>query len=259
MKNNPTTRFSNTVEYYVKYRPSYPQSIITFLQDKCGISTDKLIADIGSGTGIFTKLLLDNHYKVIAIEPNNEMREKAEWLLSSYPNFKSSNATAENTELEDHSIDVITAATAFHWFDRVKTHREFFRILKPSGWCILLWNLRRVDASPLMNEYENLLQKYGIDYVNVAAEKLDEKIISEFYLPIKVGVEKFSNMQRLDWAGFQGRILSTSYTPKPGHPNFDSMLQAAKKIFDQNQDQGYIEFFYTTKLYYGRLSAKQKE
>lgn len=247
-----TQRFSNTIEYYAKYRPSYPPEILQLLTKECGFTVNTVIADIGSGTGIFAKLLLEQGYKVFAIEPNAEMRAEAEQLLAHQVNFISINASAEATSLEDNSVDCITAATAFHWFDRNKTKPEFKRILKPGGWCFLIWNLRMTSTSLLMQEYENLLLKYGIDYKAVAAEKISEEVVRQFFEPHPLKIVTFPNKQRFDWEGFQGRLLSTSYSPKPGQPQHEEMLQAAKKLFAAHQQQGYVEFSYTTKCYYGR-------
>src|SRR5689334_2737571 len=128
MISNSTKRFSNRVEQYVKYRPSYPKEIIPFLEKNAGLNSSFVIADIGSGTGISTKLFLDNGNKVFAIEPNNEMRKKGEELLRDHSSFISINGTAEQTTLADGSIDMIVAGQAFHWFDAGKTKSEFRRI-----------------------------------------------------------------------------------------------------------------------------------
>src|SRR5438552_226529 len=126
--NNSTTRFSNRVEQYVKYRPSYPKEIIPFLENTIDLNPSFVIADIGSGTGISSKIFLANGNTVYAVEPNNEMRNKAEELLWQYDSFISINGTAEQTTLADTSADMIVAGQAFHWFDAVKAKIEFRRI-----------------------------------------------------------------------------------------------------------------------------------
>lgn len=85
----PKSRFNNRAENYDRYRPSYPESIINFLEETIGLSENSIIADIGSGKGISTKIFLDNGNTVYAVEPNNDMRQLAEKLLSSYNNFYS--------------------------------------------------------------------------------------------------------------------------------------------------------------------------
>ncbi len=249
----PTTRFSHTVEHYAKYRPSYPAAVVELLQREGGLKPGAVVADMGSGTGIFAKLLLDHQYKVFGIEPNTEMREKAEQQLADYENFISVDATAEATGLDRQSVDCITAATAFHWFDKEKTKTEFQRILKPGGLCMLIWNVRLIEASPLMAQYDVLLTQYGIDYKEVDAKKVSEKVIQQFFAPASVNFTEFAQQQRFDKNGFLGRLLSASYTPKLGHPNYDAMLRAANNLFDAHQKEGWVEFIYSTKCYYARL------
>lgn len=250
----PKQRFSHTVENYVKYRPHYPKKVLDILKEQCGLNKQSVIADIGSGTGIFSKLLLEDGNSVLGVEPNSEMRQAAEHYLSAYDTFTSVNASAEHTTLDDHSIDIITAAQAFHWFDQNKVKQEFSRLLKPNGFLVLLWNLRDFNQPGIMQAHEALLQKFGIDYKEVCAEGLSTASIRQFFVPHPVEIVLLPNQQILDWEAFKGRLLSTSYVPKPEDPNFNKMLDAAKIIFDQYQHQGTLTFVYETKVYIGSLS-----
>src|SRR5438876_6048912 len=137
---DPTQRFSNRVENYVRYRPGYPKEVLTLLKAECGLKADSIIADIGSGTGILAELFLASGNRVFGVEPNREMREAGERLLQAYPRFTSIAGTAEATTLPNQSVDFITAGQAFHWFDRAQCLREFERILRPGGWVVLVWN-----------------------------------------------------------------------------------------------------------------------
>ncbi|OGT30674.1 MAG: hypothetical protein A3E87_06850 [Gammaproteobacteria bacterium RIFCSPHIGHO2_12_FULL_35_23] len=250
-----TERFSNTVEYYIKYRPHYPQQIIALLIKHCLLGPSKIIADIGSGTGILTKLLLDNNFQVRGVEPNQAMRIAAEQILQNYKNFTSLDGTAEQTTLVSHSIDLITVAQAFHWFDPIKVKQEFLRILKPDGWCVLLWNLRDSLASPFMHAYEELLLKHGTDYKQVAAENVKDEKIRKFFNPLPMNIEIVENIQILDWEGVKGRILSTSYLPKTEDQAYTILMQNAKQIFEHYQQEGKVNFIYQCKCYYGQLSV----
>src|SRR5580698_6852645 len=116
---HPTTRFSNRVENYVKYRPSYPDLIVPFLEEHIALRKNQRIADIGSGTGLFSELFLKNGYEVTGIEPNHEMRKAAEAKLAKYPGFTSRDHRAEQTGLRSGSVDLITVAQAFHWMEPV--------------------------------------------------------------------------------------------------------------------------------------------
>src|SRR4051812_34197437 len=144
-----TTRFSSRVNAYMRTRPDYPAEILDTLKQDCGLTESSVIADIGSGTGILSRMFLSNGNTVYGVEPNREMREAGEKLLSpAYPQYQSIAATAETTSLPNASVDFVTAGQAFHWFDRGKCRVEFARILRPHGWVALVWNERLTDSTP---------------------------------------------------------------------------------------------------------------
>src|SRR5437660_4475378 len=177
----PTERFSNRVENYLRYRPRYPKEIVQLIETECGLRSESSIADIGSGTGILAELFLRNGNHVFGIEPNREMREAGERLLAIYTRFTSVAGTAEATTLPDQSIDLITAGQAFHWFDRDSCRKEFMRILRPGGWVVLVWNDRRIDSTPFLAAYEQLLVTYGTDYQQVDHKRIDSAVLREFF------------------------------------------------------------------------------
>ncbi len=158
-----TTRFSDRVANYVKYRPSYPKEIVLFLENKIHLTIGQRIADIGSGTGIFSELFLKSGYRVTGIEPNENMRKASEIKLGRYPGFTSRNNTAEQTGLRSHSVDLITVAQSFHRVEPVQTKKEFLRILKPEGHIVLGWNLR-LKHTAFLRGYKALKEKFRIDY-----------------------------------------------------------------------------------------------
>ncbi len=248
-----TKRFSSRVENYIKYRPGYPASTIDLFKQKCGLAADSVIADIGSGTGILTELLLKNGNSVFGIEPNREMRAAAERLLAGYPRFTSIAATAETTTLKDGSIDLITAGQAFHWFDRAKARTEFQRILKPCGWAALIWNDRQVNSHPFLAAYEDLLKTFGTDYETVGHKHVELDDVREFFGAGKFDHAVFPSSQHFDYVGLQGRLLSSSYAPEPGHPKHPPMLAALREVFNQYQSGGKVTFEYDTTVYYGLL------
>lgn len=252
---NSTQRFSNRVENYIKYRPHYPPAILDLLRRECQLTPTSVIADIGSGTGILTELLLHGGGTVVGVEPNKEMREAAEKLLSNYPTFRSVTGTAEATTLPDHSIDVITAGQAFHWFDRTKTRAEFLRILKPRGWVVLIWNDRNVTDRPFFQAYENLLVTYGTDYEAVGHQHTYIETIGSFFGATGFQQAHFPNEQIFDLEGLKGRLLSSSYAPVPGHPKHVPMLDALAGIFSEYEAGGKVAFEYDTTVYYGQLTA----
>ena len=247
-----TTRFSDRVENYVRYRPGYPPEILDLLRTRCGLIPQAHIVDIGFGTGLFTRLLLENGNPVTGIEPNEEMRRAGEKFLAKFPRFRAVQGTAEASMLGDHTADLVTAAQAAHWFDREKARREFQRILKPDGWMVLLWNERMTDSTPFLAAYEHLLLRYGTDYAEVRHERTTE-IIGEFFAPSSYELESFPMRQTFDLASLEGRVFSSSYTPRPGEPNYKPLKGELGKLFRHCQSDGRVAFEYRTLVFFGRL------
>ena len=241
----PTSRFSNRVNNYAKYRPSYPKEVIDFLQETVGLQKEWTIADIGSGTGIFSELLLRSGYQVWGIEPNKEMREEAEKTLTQYKKFTSINGKAEQTFLRGSSIDLITVAQAFHWIDRVAAREEFQRILKPKGFIVMLWNIR-LTHKPFLKAFEDLKIKFGTDYK--ASRMLKEKDIGAFFHPKLLTKKDFYHAQILDYEALKGQLLSSSYIPLEGEKH-RQMIAALEDIFNQYNENGFVKIEYETKVY----------
>ena len=248
-----TERFTSRVETYSKYRPTYPAAVIDLLRSECGLTADAIVADVGSGTGILSELILKNGNEVIGVEPNQAMRLAAEHLLSDYSKFKSVAGSAEASTLPAASVDLISAGQAFHWFDAVAARREFARILKPNGYVALIWNDRQLDSTEFLRGYEALLRQYGTDYAKVQ-EFNPRNVVTEFFAPGGFTLQQFPNRQEFDYNGFKGRVLSASYTPEPGNPNFEPMLSGLRKLFDSYQVEGKVAFEYDTKVFYGQLT-----
>ena len=146
-------KFNSKGTVYSKARPSYPDALFSYLLAKRVIDKNTVAADIGSGTGIFTIALSQFVNYVFAIEPNNDMRFKAEEAYKTITNITSINATAENTSLPDCSVDLITVAQAFHWFDRELFRNECKRILKPKGKVVLVWNDRDTNSEIIQDNF----------------------------------------------------------------------------------------------------------
>ncbi len=246
-----TERFSNRVENYVRYRPGYPPEVLSFLTGELHLKPSWMIADIGSGTGILSEIFLRNGNAIFGVEPNNEMRIAAEKLLHHYSNFKSVNGTAEATTLSPHSVDLVTAGQAFHWFDQEKTKKEFRRIGKPGGPAVLIWNTRRTDTSPFLKAYEELLLRYSSDYEQIDHRHVNETVLSKFFTSYVRKV--FPNSQHFDFEGLKGRLLSSSYVPLSGDERFAPMMAELKNIFDGTQQNSTITFEYDTEVYTGTL------
>lgn len=252
-QSNSTARFSDRVQNYVRYRPSYPDEVLDFLRNETCLRTDSVVADVGSGTGISAQMFLRNGNTVYGVEPNQQMRQAAEPLLREFPGFHSVDGTSEATTLGDASVDHVVAAQAFHWFDVERTKDEFARILRPDGWVILIWNARRLDSTPFLRGYESLLQNFGTDYLQVRAENIGLAAIENLFADGVFVKHEVYNQQTFDFDGLKGRLLSSSYTPPVTHPNHERMLAELRNLFDQNADSGLVRFEYDTKMFCGRV------
>ncbi len=250
---NATSRFSDRVENYVRYRPGYPLEALQALKDDCGLEPDHVVADIASGTGIWSRTLLENGNRVFGVEPNPDMRQAGERLLADFSKFTSVAGTAEATTLVDQSVHFVTAAQAAHWFDRARSRREFVRILKPGGWLVLLWNERLTDSTPFLRDYEELLLTFGTDYEAVRHERTTDAV-NEFFDPAPFRERNFSMRQEFDYAGLEGRLLSSSYAPGPGHSRHAPMLRELRRIYDEHQIKDRVAFDYITRVYFGSLA-----
>jgi SAM-dependent methyltransferase len=251
-KDDPTRRFTGRVADYARYRPSYPPQLLQLLREELALRPDHVVADVGSGTGIVTELFLANGNRVFAVEPNRAMAEEAVRRLGGHPLFRDMDGRAEATGLEPGQVDVIVVAQAFHWFDAARTREEFRRILKPEGWVVLVWNIRRVDTTPFLRDYEALLRRFGTNYDEVSSRYQDEAALTALFGPGGYRTRRFDNRQTFDLAGLRGRLLSSSYAPPPGHPRHEPMLAALTSLFEAHQVQGHVAFEYDTHVYYGR-------
>ncbi len=243
-----TDRFSDRVENYVKFRPSYPAALIDSLTTACRLSDQSVVVDIGSGTGKLSELLVARGIFVVGVEPNDDMRQAAEQLIGESPRFRSINGQAECTALEDGYADLIVAAQAFHWFDVELAKREFGRLLKPHGHIALIWN-RRNTESPLQREYDDMLSRYCPDYAKYTHHRIEATDIVAFFTPDTASLQEFPYSQSFDLDGFLGRMFSSSYTPQPGTDGYDALLDKATALYRRFENRGSIIFDYTTQLY----------
>jgi ubiquinone/menaquinone biosynthesis C-methylase UbiE len=257
-----TERFSDCVQDYTQYRPSYPEALIEFIESACGLHPGSIVADIGAGTGIFTKLLLERGYHVFAIEPNAEMLAAAEQRLESYPSLTALPGTAEHTGLPDASVDCITIAQAFHWVDQSLAKQEFSRILRPqrdalgesSGWVVLVWNHRKIEGSPFLQGYEQLLKSWAPEYELVKARTVSAAQIKTFFAPSMVQNACFETVQTLNFEGLLGRMKSSSYVPKEDQPQYEEMVQQLQALFESHQSDGTVRLEYDTVVHYGQIA-----
>jgi len=249
---DPTHRFTDRVADYVKYRPGYPPALLSWLRGEHGVDEAWVVADVGAGTGISSRLFLEAGHAVVAVEPNAAMRAAAVEALGSSPRFRAVDAPAEATTLPAQSVDLVVAAQAFHWFDHAAVRGEWARILRPAGLALVLWNSRRTGGTPFLDGYEELLRAHALDYALVAERYSDEAYMRGWFGPGFRAARSFENRQVLDLAGLRGRVLSASYMPGPNHPGHQPMLGSLARLFERTQVSGHVTIEYETRAYLGR-------
>ncbi|MEM9025461.1 MAG: class I SAM-dependent methyltransferase [Verrucomicrobiota bacterium] len=247
-----TSRFSDRVENYIKYRPSYPSAVVDFLKNTNRLKRGAVIADIGSGTGKLSEVFLEQGFPVIGVEPNREMRQAAESLLSEYSKFESMDGTAETTRLPRDSCDLIICGQAFHWFDIPQTRKEWQRILAPSGWVVLIWNERDVNSA-FLADYEKFLDFHARSYAEVNHRNIEDTTLERFFHPNSMELEEFSNDQLFDFPALLGRYLSSSYAYSSSEPEFETAVHALRSLFEIHQTNDRVRFDYRTRIYTGQL------
>ena len=247
------TVFSDRASYYFRGRPEYPAEIINLLKSECGLSSASTVADAGSGTGIFTRLLLEVAERVYAVEPCREMRETAEGYLSAYSNLVSVQAAAEATTLKAGSIDIITAATAFQWFNIPVVRAEFARILKPGGWVVVIGNEARQDTG-YEKAYADLKNRYAVKESIKYAERYQSRdaAISDLFGGLPYRQRLFPHEHTMDWECLVARLLSRSGMPLDGEPGHHAMLEELRSIFERYQIEGLVTQRYDTRVRFGR-------
>ncbi|MGC8760012.1 MAG: class I SAM-dependent methyltransferase [Bryobacteraceae bacterium] len=232
-------RFSGRAADYLKGRPPYPEAVVDELE-RHGLAPGALVVDVGAGTGAATLLFLRRGYRVIAIEPNEEMRAAAlGFAIDARP------GAGEDTGLPDSCADLVLCAQAFHWMDQPRAWAEFQRIARPGALIALLWNNRVQAGTAFLEELESLLHRHAIE--NIAwAERIERRRwpgMQEAHFP---------NSQRLDYQGLLARIASMSWMPRSGTPEHARMADDLRRLFERHQRDGHVEMLYDCVLYWTR-------
>ena len=248
MTTDNTKRFSNRVNDYIKFRPTYPSKILNVLEKEIGLNEEKVIADIGSGTGISSLPFLENKNFVYGVEPNKEMREAQEQILKNFSKFRSIAGSAEQTTLKNNSIDIIFCGQAFHWFDKELSKIEFSRILKGNRNLVFAWN-SRITKTDFQKDYEQLLSNKIVEYKNAKHRSIEDQVLANFFNPKMMKVQLLDNEQNFDLDGLKGRLKSSSYCPKEGSV-YEDLLKEIENLFSKYQKDNSITFNYETKIYW---------
>ena len=249
---DPTERFSDRVDNYVKYRPGYPSGLYDFMYSECCLEVTSVVADIGSGTGISAKPFLERGNPVFGVEPNDKMRLASIDFLGRFDMFAAVGGSAENTGLPAKSVDLALAAQSFHWFCNPDTAEEIRRILRPGGYLCVVWNERDLESDLFHKEYESLIHAYATDYDRVRHDRFSRSDIENAFRQDFAGAF-FENAQIVDREGLKGRLSSSSYVPGERSPSYRPMLKNVDLLFDKYEENGRISVSYKTKLFFSKF------
>ena len=246
------SKFDGMGAVYAQFRPTYPEEFIYYLYTGTGMARNSVIADIGSGTGILTRQMLEKGSRVYAVEPNADMRAVAEAELSGFSDFMSVNGTAEHTTLAEKSVDYITVAQAFHWFDRQSFAIECKRIIKANGKVVLVWNSRD-ESSGLVRENDAVIRKYCPNFKGYSGGTRgpeNDNELNDFFAG-NYEIKTFRNDLMFEKLGFVGRNLSGSYAPKEDDDSYAAYVDELKAFFDRHSNNGQLIMPNITRSYVG--------
>ena len=247
-----TARFTGRADVYAKARPGYAEALIEELTAWAGLSPASTVADIGAGTGIFSAQLASTGARVIAVEPNDDMRAEAEKRFAGASNVSVLAGTAEATGIEDASVDLVTAAQAFHWFDCEAFRAECPRILRGNARVALVWNMR-VSEAPVNAACEQVFRELCPRFKGFSGGvRMDDPTVSQFFHG-RFEEWHFNNDLVYSRDAFIARCLSGSYAPKEGEDSYDAFVSAVSGIFDEFQQDGSIVVPNMTDAYVGSL------
>lgn len=243
-------KFTGKANVYDKFRPSYPKELIDWLYEKTNAET---VADIGAGTGIFTKCLSAKPWKITAVEPNADMVDILRQNMGQGSDLFAEivNASAEDTGIPAGTIDLVTAAQAFHWFDKEKFKAECERILTQGGYMAIIWNTH--GKNEFRYERDRIFDKYcGQSNSMKGSTTEGDKLLRTGYFS-EMEFFRMDNNMSMNEEQFIGYSVSHSYSIKADNANYEKFVDELRNAFAKFQHGGIAEFPQETECYLGRF------
>ncbi len=241
-----TSVFSSKVNDYVRARPAYPAALFDALGSAAALHPASHIADLGAGTGLLTRGLIERGWQVSAVEPNAQMRAAADALLSESPRYRSVDGSAEATGLAAGSIDLVTAAQAFHWFDPQRARAECLRILRPGASAAIIWN-DRVATHPLNRALDQVFTRWGgPQRVAQQAARQGRSALAVFFGKASPPSIELAHAHALDLGGLKSLVYSRSYMPRPDSAAGAQIDVHLAAVFSDHAHHGTVEVRYRT-------------
>ena len=242
--------FKNKSKLYELYRPNYPYSLILFLKDNNLLKKDDLIAEIGSGTGKLTGLLLGNGNCVYGVEKDEEMQFFLANKFHSNTNFVIVKESAEDTRLPNDKFDLIVSAQSFHLFNSVRAKEEFLRIIKPNGKMAFIWYHWNTNQE-VTQKIQRLFYIFREKQNQKERSQIELDFFNKLFYPNKVQYNIVDTIQqKFSKNEFLNSMLSSSYAPSPNDKLFEDYLEEVEKIFNHFEKSGYIEYSFNLVIYY---------
>ena len=247
------TRFDGLAAGYAAYRPTYPPAVVSFCESQLGLvpqsqAVGSQIVDVGSGTGISAELFLRAGYAVTCIEPGADMSAKARVQLAEYPRARVLQSRAEATGLPDASADIVLAGHSFHWFDVAASRREFARILRPSGWVVLLWNSRD-DNDAFTREYYERIEPFASDHPHL--DQASNQTRAQEFFGAGHRTHRIPNPAVWDLQQLLGFVFSASYLPQRETAAGRRLASEVEQLFQRHAIAGKITLAFVADIYYG--------
>ncbi len=248
-------QFSDKAAVYDRYRWTYDPAAIGALRDIAALTGAEVAADIGAGTGALTRHLAPLFSRVLAIEPNPAMFERAGVVAAEYPAVERIRACAEQTGLPDRSVDLVTVGRALHWFDPHAARREMLRILRPPRW-LAVFAVPCLDK-PLLAAVKGVQTAANGWNVGVDKHKSGKSAISprDYFRNDNWQRMQFPREIEEQWPDFLGRICSLSPAPQRHHPRYPQLEAALREVFDAFSSDGVLRVRVATELVVGTMEA----
>jgi ubiquinone/menaquinone biosynthesis C-methylase UbiE len=223
--------FGAAADVYERARPSYPPAAVDWIVERARLEPGRTLVDLGAGTGKLTRLLRPSGVRLIAVEPVPEMRAK---LLEAVPGIEAIDGTAESLPFADASVDVVTVAQAFHWFDLERALPELRRILRPDGLLVLVWNERDL-ADPLQLALEELLVSHR-SAPSARAEGTWRDPLARSPLFGELETRRFAHRQQFTRQDLVDRVHSTSYVAAMPPDERAALLARVRALVDGREE-----------------------
>ena len=228
---------------YERGRPDYPADAVRTITHTLNIRANSSVLDLAAGTGKFTRLLIPTGAQLLAVEPARGMRTTLAELI---PGLTVLDGTAEAIPLPDASVDCVTVAQAFHWFEPEQATREIHRVLRTGGGLALIWN--RTDPNqPLQRAIDEIVWPYrGTLPTHDTPRWRAGFERTELFTPLQE--QTFPHAQTIDTAGLIDRILSFSYMAMLSEAEKDGVRERLRALTSKLVER--FELLYVTSVLY---------